>query len=237
MFAHSRRFAATLLAAGALIAGAVQAQQKSDQTDDADEAVPEAASARAPNMPANLPLQDLTGQTLYEVLWGERAAQRGSPGLAAQTYLELAKRTRDPRVARRAVEVATFARMPELAIEAAKTWHDIEPASAQALQVVAALLVAARRVEEAEPYLVKLLSADGVNVENGFLQLNRLLSGHPDKAPHLPVGERLAAGYPALAQAQLAVAQAALLANEEALALAAVRRALEARPHSEGAAA
>jgi tetratricopeptide (TPR) repeat protein len=185
---------------------------------------------------APLPPQELSEPLLYELLLGEIALQRGSPGLAAQTYVELAKRTRDPRIARRAVEVANLARMPQLAIEAAKTWHDVEPASAQALQVVAALLVAARRVEEAEPYLVKLLAADGANVENGFLQLNRLLSGNPDKAANLRVVERLAALYPALAQARLAVAQAALLANDDALALDAARRALEARPDWETAA-
>jgi tetratricopeptide (TPR) repeat protein len=183
-----------------------------------------------------LPAQELTEPLLYEMLLGEIALQRGSPGLAAQTFVELARRTRDPRIARRAVEVANVARMPELAIEAAKIWHDIEPGSQQALQVVAGLLVAARRVEEAEPYLVKLLAADGANVENGFLQLNRLLSGNPDKAANLRVVERLAALYPALAQARLAVAQAALLANQEARALEAARLALEARPDWERAA-
>ena len=85
---------------------------------------------------------DLNEPTLYDFLLGEIALQRGDLPLAAKTYLELAKRTRDPRIARRAVEVANQARLPELALEAARTWHDIEPASAQALQVLAALLVA-----------------------------------------------------------------------------------------------
>ena len=236
MFAHSRRFAATLLAAGALIAGAVQAQQKSDQTDDADEAVPEAASARAPNMPANLPLQDLTGQTLYEFLLGEIAAQRGSPGLAAQTYLELAKRTRDPRVARRAVEVANFARMPDLALQAARLWHDTDPASAQALQSVTVLLVGAKRVDEAEPYLAKLLAADGNAAANGFMQLARLLAGNSDTAANLRLVRKLAQRYPDLPQAHLAVSQIAAAANDEALALAEVRRAAALRPDWEIAA-
>jgi tetratricopeptide (TPR) repeat protein len=183
-----------------------------------------------------LPAQELSEPLLYEFLLGEIALQRGSPGLAAQTYVELAKRTRDPRIARRAVEVANAARMPELAIEAAKLWHDIEPASTQALQVTAALLVAARKVEEAEPYLEKLLAADGVNVEGGFLQLSRLLAGNSDKAANLRVVERLAERHAALAAAQFAVAQAALAAGDEDRSLAAVRRALEARPDWELAA-
>src|SRR5712664_4453492 len=149
--------------------------------------------------------EELNEPTLYEFLLGEIALQRGDAALAAQTYLDLAKRTRDPRVARRAVEVASQARQPELAIEAAKTWQEIEPGSPQALQVVAALLVSAKRVDEAEPYLVKLLTAEGVSLENGFMQLNRLLSGNPDKAANLRVVKNLAAPYPQLAQAHFAV--------------------------------
>ena len=79
-------------------------------------------------------------------------------GLAAQTYLELAKRTLDPRVARRAVEVASGAKLPDAAIEAAKLWHTLEPTAPQALQVTAALLVSAKRVDEAQPYLEQCLA-------------------------------------------------------------------------------
>src|SRR5687767_2402 len=130
---------------------------------------------------------DLSEPTLYEFLLGEIALQRGDLPLAAKTYLELAKRTRDPRVARRAVEVATQAREFELALEAARTWHDIEPGSTHALQVLVHTLASAKRVDEAGPVLEKLLSAEGVNRENGFMQLNRLLSGNPDKAANLRV--------------------------------------------------
>ena len=172
---------------------------------------------------------------LYEFLVGEIALQRGDAELAAKTYLELAKKTRDPRVARRAVEVASQARLPELAIEAAKTWYEIEPTSTQALQVTAALLVGAKRVEEAEPYLEKLLTSEGVNLENGFLQLNRLLAGNPDKAANARLVRRLAAKYPQLPQAHFAIGQAASAANDDAAALASARRAQELRPDWEPA--
>jgi tetratricopeptide (TPR) repeat protein len=173
---------------------------------------------------------------LYEFLLGEIALQRGDNGLAAQTFLDLAKRTRDPRVARRAVEVANQARMPELALEAAKTWHELDPSSSHALQVVAALFVASKRVDEALPYLEKLLSADGVNLENGFMQLNRLLAGNPDKAANLRVVRQLASKHPQLPQAHFAVAQASAAAGDEAAAVAAVRRAAALRPDWELAA-
>jgi tetratricopeptide (TPR) repeat protein len=175
-------------------------------------------------------VKELNEPTLYEFLLGEIALQRGDAQLAAKTYLDLAKRTRDPRVARRAVEVASQARLADIAIEAAKTWHDIEPTSAQALQITAALLVGAKRVEEAEPYLEKLLTSEGVNLESGFLQLNRLLSGNPDKAANARLVRKLAAKYPNLPPAHYAVAAAASAANEDDAALASVRRAQELRP-------
>lgn len=182
------------------------------------------------------PPNDLTELTLYELLLAEIALQRGDAGLAAQTYLQLARRTLDARVARRAVEVANGAKMTDAAIEAAKLWLTLEPTSPQALQITAALLVSAKRVDEAEPYLEKLLSADGVNVENGFLQLNRLLAGNPDKAANLRVVRNLAALQARLPAAHFAVAQAAFLAGEEPLALVAIREALALRPDWELAA-
>src|SRR5260221_8576240 len=123
--------------------------------------------------------KDRSEPTLYELLLGEIAQQRGDYALAAKTYLELARRTGDARIARRAVEVANEGKLPELALEAAKTWQEIEPKSPAALQGVAALLISAKRGEQAEPYLEKLLSAEGVDPERGFMQLNRLLAGNP----------------------------------------------------------
>ncbi len=238
MFDLPRRlaaFAAALLAAVFLLSG-VQAQQPSDEADDDDDALPAAPQASAPGAPLNLPLQDLTGQTLYDFLLGEIAAQRGNPGMAAQTFLELARRTRDPRIARRAVEVANLARMPDLALASARIWHETDPASAQALQTVTLLLVGAKRVDEAEPYLAKLLAADANAAANGFMQLGRLLAGNPDPAANLRVVRRLVERYPNLAQAHLALSQAAAAANDEALALAEVRGAMALRPDWEIAA-
>jgi tetratricopeptide (TPR) repeat protein len=179
---------------------------------------------------AALAQSELSEPTLYDLLLGEIALQRGELPLAAKTYLDLARRTRDARVARRAVEVANQAQMPQLAVDAARTWHEIEPASAHALQVLAATLVAAKRVDEAEPYLDKLLASEGVSRENGFMQMNRLLAGNPDKAANLRVIRNLAAKHAQLPQAHFAVAQAALLASDDAAAVAAARRAQALRP-------
>ena len=170
---------------------------------------------------------------LYDMLLGEIAQQRGDYALAAKTYLELAKRSRDPRVARRAVEVANEGRLNDLALEAAKTWYNIEPQSTAALSVIASLLVSAKKVDEAEPYLAKLLNTEGVDQERGYLQLNRLLAGNPDKKSNLRVVQKLASRHPELAPAHFATAQAAAIAEDEKTALAEARRAAEIRPEWE----
>lgn len=239
MSAFPRRratIAATLLAAGFLfLQSGAQAQQAADEADDDD--LPSVIRPGPPSgPPPALPVQELTGQTLYDFLFAEIAAQRGSPAVAAQTFLELSKRTRDPRIARRAVEVANFARMPLLALESARLWHETDPASAQALQAVTILLVNTKRVDEAEPYLAKLLATDANAAANGFMQLARLMAGNPDAAANLRVVRNLAARYPNLPQAHLAVAQAAAAANDETLALAEARGALALRPDWEIAA-
>ena len=128
-----------------------------------------AANAQTKDIP-QAPEGDLQEPMLYEFLLGEIALQRGDLPLAAQTFLDLARRTSDPRVARRAVEIANQARLPELALDAARTWQELDPASPQALQVLAALLVANKRAEEALPHLEKLLATEGVSPENGFMQ-------------------------------------------------------------------
>ena len=214
-------FAATALA---------QSNAKDDDDDDDEPRPPASASAAPKKDDVSLPLQDLTEPVLMGLLMAEIAAQRDSSGYAAQTYVDLAKRTRDPRIARRATEIANYARLPNLALESARIWYDAEPGSTLALQTVSGLLIGARRVEEAEPYLVKLFASNDLAATNGFLQINRFLSPNPDKPGNLAIVRKLASGYPSLPQAHFAVAQAAAAVDDDALALDEARRAGQLKP-------
>jgi tetratricopeptide (TPR) repeat protein len=173
---------------------------------------------------------------VYEFLLAEIAGQRGNVMLSAQAYADLAKRTRDPRVAERATEVALHARNPQAAVEAARVWADTAPESTKALGTVASLLVNSNRVDEAEPYLKRILAVSGENRGDGFMQLNRLLANNPDKALTLRVIQDLAEPYPGLAQAHFAVASAAAGAGQEDLALKEIQEASRLKPDWELAA-
>ena len=198
-----------------------------DDDDDDDDAPPAAQLAPAPL--AKLPQQDLNEQLLYSLLLGEIAAQRGNPAVAAQTYLDLARQTRDPRIARRAVELAQFARAPEIALEAAKAWHEADPESPQGLRAVTVMLVSSKRVDDAAPYIAKLLQGKD-QAPGGLMQLGQLLAQNPDKAANLRVVRKLADPYAELPEAHFAIAQAAFGANDEALALLELTRASAIRP-------
>src|SRR5882672_2363352 len=78
---------------------AAAGEEPQDESD-ADAPVGETqALAPEPEDRSALPNQELTENLLYEILLAEIAIQRGNAALSAQAYVDLAKRTRDPRIA------------------------------------------------------------------------------------------------------------------------------------------
>lgn len=193
---------------------------------------------------ANLPKLELTPQRLYQLLLAEIAGTRGSVSLAADTYLDLAKSTRDPRIAKRAAEIALYARQPDVALEAARIWVEADPESMQARQMLAGLLLGAQRPDEAAVHLAKLLTLDSASPQttlapdklgDGLLHISRLLARYPDKAVVLHLIEQLTSPYEDVAEAHFARAQAAVNAKDDVRAQAAIERALALRPEWEQA--
>jgi len=183
-----------------------------------------------PSPQANLPEVELSSELLYKLMLGEIALQRGQPQLAVQTLLEVARETRDPRVAQRATEMAWNARLQKEALEAASIWQKADPESPQARQVMAALLVNQERLADAQPYLEQWLAVDKANVGTNFIQLTQLLGRHKDKKAALEVLRALARPYSRVPEVRLAVAQAAWQANDADLSLTESRAALELKP-------
>ncbi len=199
-----------------------QAQQQA-----AAKAVESAEDAAKAKAEAALPKQPLTPDILFKFLVAEVAGQRGAIGIAQPAYLDLARQTRDPRVARRAAEISMFARNQPAALEATRLWAATEPDSARAQQTLAALLLNEGKYDEAEPLLRAQLQTDPVN---GFMQLSALMAKSRDPQATLAMMERLASDYPALPEARFAVAQAALPAGRPDHAIAALQQADRLRP-------
>ena len=194
---------------------------------DVDEAAAKALAEAA------WPKQPLTPDLLFKFLVAEVAGQRGAIGIAQSTYLDLARQTRDPRVARRAAEVSMFARNQSGALEATQLWADAEPASERARQTLAALLLNEGKLAEAEPLLRDMLKQDSAN---GFLHLSALMGKTRDTQAAQALVERLAVDYPGLPEARFAVAQAAASAGRFEQAIDALKQADSLRPGWEPAA-
>jgi len=178
----------------------------------------------------DLPKQELTAQTLYQYLVGEVALQRGQPQLAAEALLDLAKTTRDPRLAQRATETAVQARQVGPATEAAALWQSLDPTSSQAAQTAAALLLNSGRLNEVRPYLEKILAGKEGERASAFLHLNQMLSRQPDRGAVLDLVQELAKPYPDSAEARFAVAQATWNASRRDEALAELSQVERLRP-------
>ncbi len=183
-----------------------------------------------PPQAAPLPNVELSEDILFKLTLAEIALQRGQPHVAVPAFLEVARETRDPRVARRATEVAWSSRYMPAALEAATLWLQADPESTQARQTVIALLINQSRLDDALPHLRKWLAGEPERVGQNFLQLSSLVAAHQDKPAILRMLRTLATDYPAVPEASLAVAQAAWNAEDRQAALGAAQKALELRP-------
>ena len=128
-----------------------------------------------------------TGEGVFEVLASEIALQRGEAGLAYNTYLEMARQYKDPRLAQRAMEIAISGGSPDLALQAAKTWDELSPASeTKPKEVLITLLALSNRWPDAvKPAISLLRQQTPAQQETTLLQLQTLLAKSKDEAQAL----------------------------------------------------
>ena len=214
----------------ALLAGAVQAQAPGAP---AAPLTPQAGVEM--NKPE--PADELTADVLYRILVGDVAMQRGDAALAARAYFEAARDAQDAVLARRAAEVALFARQRALALESARLWQQLDPTADRARQMVVALAMSGAGGDlkaELQRVLIEA-AANDKSLADAFLQLNQALAGQEDKTAAFRLVQELAKPYPNVAEAWFAVALAAYntkLVDPDiaASAAAAVDRALALKP-------
>lgn len=173
-------------------------------------------------------------QALYQLLISEIAGQRGRVGLAVRGIADLAQRTRDARLARRAVEMGFQARDMDATLDASLLWLDVQPDSPLARQALGAALGAHGSMPTVKANLAKALAtapSDGTSSRVAALlpHVPGLLSRFGDKAANAATTRELAEPHAQLPEAHYAVALAELNAGDLAAADAAVGRALDKR--------
>lgn len=189
--------------------------------------------------PAATPVVEEAGtpaQVVFGVVLAEIALKRDKPQIALAAYADLALKYNDPEIFRRTFEIAALNRQPELMLEAARLWVNKEPDSTDALNVMASTQILVGRYAEAQPFLLRyfaLLPADRRSQE--LLRLGQRFPAQADPQRARELVDAVTAPYQSLSDAQLARAQAALRAGDDAAALAAVQNARRLQPDSESA--
>lgn len=200
------------------------------------------ASGRAPVAPPDwlatpapagvpaLPQVELTGELLYQILAADFAAQRGAWAAAVNTGLQLARQTRDPRLAQRALEFALASDNLPRAWDAARLWLELAPNDPQAEQAEVMLAAANGQTDNLAQVLAEQLAFTPDKGE-AILQIQIILSRLGDPQAALRVLEGLLVGpLRELPEAHAALAQAAHEAGDAHRALAEARAALAVRP-------
>ncbi len=184
-----------------------------------------------------LPSVELSDDILFKILKSEIAYQRGDWQDAYITLVALAQQTRDPRIARRAVEVALSAKETDKKLKAILLWHELAPTSEEATQYYLGLIMLSDNLAEAQPIFEQRLKEMRPQARPLMMfQIQRLLARAKDKTAAFDMLQRLLTPYQSTPETHLVLAEGALAKGDQARAQAEARSALTAKPDSELAA-
>ena len=92
---------------------------------------------------------ELSAELFYQLLLGELNAIGGEPGVGFSLMLDAARKTDDPRLYKRATDIALRGRSGESALQAARAWRTAQPQSREANRYLLQILIGLNRVPEA----------------------------------------------------------------------------------------
>ncbi|KFI08020.1 tetratricopeptide repeat protein [Massilia sp. BSC265] len=191
------------------------------------------AKARA-EVEARLPKVEMTSSMLNQLLKAEFAFRKGDWQGPYLTMLSLAQQTRDPRLARRAAEMAVAARQADDTLAAVRLWRELDPQSDEATQYFVGMVVTSDNIADVEPIFVERLKEAPPDKRGMLLfQIQQLLGRAKDKEAANAMLERVVAPYNNTFEAHIVRAQAALGRSDKGAALQAAHAAMVAKPDSE----
>jgi tetratricopeptide (TPR) repeat protein len=194
---------------------------------------PAAGKAETVDNPApaadELPKQALTDELMYDILLAEIAGQRGVMDVSVPHYLQAAMESRDPRVAERAMQVASFAKQYDIALQAARRWVELDGDNIEARKGLTALALQVGDMDEVISQVDYLLSIS-TDPEEGYRLATAVLVHDTDKQAALEVMRHMVDYHPDNAYAWMALCRMAVLADELEQALEAADQALARAP-------
>lgn len=201
------------------------------------ETPPEPAPGRVTLNAGSLPHVAMSADILYKILASEIAVQRGAILPAANTTLELARETADPRLAQRAVELYAAVGDVQGALQAAEVWVLNDPDDENAQSTRLALSAAAGKTANLAQALAKQVKAseDKIEALSATISVLRRVQDRQKAFELLEQTIELAQVQGTLA-AYMALADMAQAAGDYERALLEAQRALRLKPDSEDAA-
>lgn len=157
----------------------------------------EPAKVKAPAQSA------LDGMLFYQLLLGEMNVREGAPGMGFSMVLDAARKTRDPLLFQRAIDIALQTRSGEAALQAAQTWKRELPGAQEPNRYILQIQLALNRVPEAGQALATSLNELPVDEQIGaIISVPRVFARVNDKAQAAQVVEKALSPFltrPALA--------------------------------------
>ena len=125
----------------------------------------------------------LNAVLFYQLLLGELNVRQGSAGAGFSLILDAARKTRDPALFQRAVDIALQARSGDAALQAAQTWKREIPDAREPSRYILQILLALNRIEEAGQALASSINELPDDEKQGaIISVPRVFARVTDKA-------------------------------------------------------
>ena len=210
----------------------VEESVAAEPSDEALEQAQDEALARAAQ--AKLPKVQLTSELLYKLMKAELDFRQGDWKGAYATMMATAKHTRDPRLARRAAEMAMGARQAGESMAAVGLWRELEPGSEEAAQYFLGLAVMADDLHEAETiFAQRLREATPATRGMAMFQVQQFMERARDKKAGAALLYKLLTPYADTFEARVLLAQNAFARGDGAGAVKLAQAALAQKSDSE----
>ena len=177
----------------------------------------------------------LTEEILYKLLVAELAGHRGRLDVAVENYLDLARATRDPKVAERAARIAVYARNDAAALEAARLWMELDPRNPDPRQVLAVMELRAGNLEQTVAHLQDIFDYSEGEIDQKLWMIANMLGREEERDAALAVMETLVESQGNSAEALYAFAHIAARLGDLERSLSLLKSALALAPDNDNA--
>ncbi len=203
--------------------------EKEDASDDKDD------DGDDKKFDPNLPAMPLTQKLMYRILHAEFAGHYGDRETSYNEMMQVARDTRDPRLAKRAAQIAVNDRDASKSLAAVRLWAQISPDSEEVEQYLINFLILNDRLDEIkELFSNKLAAASNDEKRTAlFLRLQQTLTNFTNKDKAFKAQEEVVRLYDNNADAHTSLAMSALQKRDNARAVAEAERALALKPDSQ----